>query len=92
VRPEDGDRRGAGGAGELGVGREAVEAGDLAEQLGGHQGAAAAFGEQSRRERRDECGELVLEVVDRARELADVAQPIAGDPDARALLGGSDDC
>ena len=54
-----GDRCGAGGAGELGVGGEAVDAGDLAEQLGGGQDAAAAFGEQPRRERGDERGELV---------------------------------
>ena len=49
-----GDRRRAGGAGELGVGGEAGDVGDLAEQLGGGQDAAAAFGEQPRRERGDE--------------------------------------
>jgi hypothetical protein len=36
----------AGGAGELGVGGEAVSSGDLADQLGRGQRAAAAFGEQ----------------------------------------------
>jgi hypothetical protein len=57
----------------------------LSKQLGGHHRAAAAFGEQSRREREDECGELVLELVDRAGALADASQFIAGDPDACAL-------
>ena len=49
--------------------------------------AAAAFGEQSRRERGDERGEFGFEVVDGAGELADAAQFVARDPDARALLG-----
>ena len=61
-----GDRGRAGGAGELGVGGEAVGAGDLADQLGRGQRAAAALGEQLRRERCGERGELALEVVDRA--------------------------
>src|SRR5215217_7371740 len=34
------------------------------------------------------AGELALEVVDRARQLADAAQFVARDPDAGALLGG----
>jgi hypothetical protein len=68
-----GDRCRAGGAGELGVAGEAGDAGDLAEQLGGGQDAAAAFGQQSRRERGDERGELGFEVVDGAGEFADAA-------------------
>ena len=68
-----GDRRAAGGARELGVGREAVGAGDLADELGGGQGAAAALGEQLRRVAFDERGELCLELVDARGELADAA-------------------
>ena len=82
-----GDRGRAGGAGELGIGGEAVGAGDLADQLGRGQRAAAAFGEQPRREGGGERRELALEVVDGARQLADAAQFVTGDPDAGALLG-----
>ena len=82
-----GDRGRAGGAGELGVGGEAAGVGDLADQLGRGQRAAAAFGPQPRREGGGERGELALEVVDRAGQLADAAQFVARDPDADALLG-----
>jgi hypothetical protein len=49
---------------ELGVGGEPCDAGDLADQLGGGQHAAAVFGQQPRREVRDELGQLALEGVD----------------------------
>jgi hypothetical protein len=68
-----GDRSRSGAAGELGVAGEASDVGDLAQELGGGQEAAAAFGQQSGRERGDERGELGLEVVDGAGELADAA-------------------
>ena len=55
VRPEEaGIGADAGGAGELGVGGEALDAGDLADQLGGGQHAAAALGQQPRRELGDQ--------------------------------------
>jgi hypothetical protein len=52
------DRRGPTGAGELGVGCEAVGAGDLADQLGGGQRATATLGQQLRRVALDQPGEL----------------------------------
>ena len=53
VRPEDaGIGADPASARELGVGGEALDAGDLADQLGGGQHAAAALGQQLRRERR----------------------------------------
>jgi hypothetical protein len=60
------DRCGRRGARELGVGGEALDAGDFADQLGGGQHAAAALGQQPRRERGDQRRELTLERVDRA--------------------------
>jgi hypothetical protein len=42
-------------AGELGVGGEAVDRSDLAEQLGGAQRAAAGKLEQPRRQRQRPC-------------------------------------
>ena len=53
-----GDRCGPAAARELGVGGEAVGAGDLADQLGGGQRAAAALCEQLRGVALDERGEL----------------------------------
>ena len=50
-------------------------------------GPEAGLGEQLRRDLGDELGDLGLERVDGARELAQVAQLVAGDPDARGLLG-----
>ena len=47
----------------------------------------AGLGEQLRRDLGDELGDLGLERVDGLRELAQVAQLVAGDPDARRLLG-----
>ena len=84
-----GDGRGAGGAREFGVAGEAGDVGDLAEQLGGGQDAAAAFGEQPRRERGDQGSEFGVEVVDGPGELADAAEFVAGDPDARGLRGAA---
>ncbi len=72
--------RGASGAGELGVVRGPVDAGDLAEQRGGDQHAAAGLGQQLWRELRDESCELVLDPVDGAGEVADATQLVAGDP------------
>ena len=60
-----GDRRDAGGAGELGVGGEALGAGDLADELGGGQRPAAGLGEQLRRELRRRASAISrLERVD----------------------------
>ena len=49
-----GDRRDAGGAGELRRGREALRAGDLADELGGDQRPEPGLVEQLRRDLRDE--------------------------------------
>ena len=62
-----GDRRDAGGAGELGRGGEALRAGDLADELGRGQRPEPRLGEQLRRDLRDELGDLALELVDRLR-------------------------
>src|SRR3954468_10779101 len=72
---------------ELGVAGEARDAGDLADQLGRDQRPAARVGGEPRRERDDERGELVLEVGDRARELADAIELVARNADASGLLG-----
>jgi hypothetical protein len=58
------DRGAAAGARELCVRREAVGAGDLADQLGGGQRAAAPLLKQLRRVALDEEGELCLEFAD----------------------------
>ena len=83
------DRRGPGDACELGVGREAADPGDLADEFGGCEDAAAGLGEQSGRDRSEEGGELALELVDSACELADAAQLVSGDPHASRLLAAS---
>ena len=57
-----GDRRDAGGAGELGRGGEALRAGDLADELGRRQGPEAGLGEQLRSDRGDEAGDLCARV------------------------------
>jgi hypothetical protein len=69
-----GDRRRAGDPRQLGVGREASDVGDLADELGRGQDAAAALGEELRRDVGDEDGELTLERIDRSGQLADAAQ------------------
>ena len=51
-------------AGEGGGRAEAVDARDLADELGGGERAAAGQGEQGRREVGDEAGDLALEGVD----------------------------
>ena len=60
-----GDRRDAGGAGELGRRGEALGAGDLADELGGDQRPEPRLAEQLRRDLPDELGDLALELVDR---------------------------
>jgi hypothetical protein len=87
VRPEDAGI-GADPAvrASFGVGREALDAGDFADQLGGGQHAAAALGQQPRRELGDQRRELALERVDRARQLADAAQLVARDLHPGCLL------
>ena len=79
--------RDAGGAGELGVAGEALAPAISPISLAAVSGAEAGLGEQLRRDLGDELGDLGLERVDGARELAHAAQLVAGDPDARGLLG-----
>ena len=88
-----GDRRGAGDAGELGVAGEACDAGDLADQLGGGQRAAAAVGEQPRRERGDERGEfgsrsVIARVSSRTRRSSSRAMRTRAVCSARARRAG----
>ena len=77
-----GDRRDAGQCGRsLRVGGEALDAGDLGRSAWPRSarrkpGSASSCGASAR----DQRGELVLEVVDRARQLADAAQLVARDP------------
>src|SRR3954454_9798983 len=83
----DRDRGDARGAGELGVGGEPVGAGDLADELGGGQRPEARLGKQLWRDVGDELGDLGLERLERGGELADAAQLVAGDTNARRLFG-----
>jgi hypothetical protein len=53
-----GDRCDAAGAGELGVGGEAIGAGDLTDELGRGQRPAAALGDEPRRDLGDQVGDL----------------------------------
>jgi hypothetical protein len=85
----DGDRRDAAGARELGITGEAMRAGDLPDQLARGQRPEARLGQQLRRDLGDEIGDLCLERVDGVRELADVTELVASDPDACGLLGAS---
>ena len=62
-----GYRRGPAGARELGVGGEAVGAGDLTDQLRCGQRTAASLGEQLRRVAFDQRGELCLQLADPGR-------------------------
>ncbi len=80
------DRCDAAGAGELGVGCEAVGAGDLADQLGGRQRPEAGLVEQLRGGLGDELGDLGLEILGGACEVADLPQLLARDANARGLL------
>jgi hypothetical protein len=90
VARRGGQWRGAGAAGQLGVGRKAVRAGDLADQLGGGQRSAPLFGQQRRRRLGDQVGQLGLQRVDRPGELADAAKLVTRDPDAGQLSGTSE--
>jgi hypothetical protein len=74
----DPDRCQAGRAGELGVGAEALGAGDLADELGRGQKTEPGLDEQVRRDPGDEVGELGLERVDGDGQLPQAA------PDARS--------
>jgi hypothetical protein len=80
-------RQGSVPARELEIGGEAVGAGDLADQLGGRQGAAARQRQQLRRLGLDERGELALERPDTTRALADRAHQLARHPHPHGLLG-----
>ena len=75
------------GACELCVGREAVGAGDLADQLRCGQRPTAALLKQLWRVALDERGELCLEFADPAGARGDLAHELAGDPHACGLLG-----
>ena len=83
----DGNRRDAGRAGELGFSGKAVGAGDLAQQLARGQRPKAGLGEQLRRVLGGQLGDLGLERVGSGRQIAQSPQLVAGDSDARGLLG-----
>jgi hypothetical protein len=83
----DGDRSDAGGARELGVCGEPVRAGDLADKLGRGERPQTGLAEQLRRDLVDEGADLCLERLERLGELADAAQLVTRDADARGLLG-----
>ena len=67
-------------AGELGVGAEAGDGADLAEQLGSGETATAWELEQSRHDRCCQGVELTVELADRAGQGAAAAEQLAGDP------------
>jgi len=81
------DRRRGGRSCELGVGGEAADASDLADQLRCGQRPAAALGDQASSQVGDQRRQLGLERADRAGQLADAPQLIASDPDSCRLLG-----
>ena len=74
----------------MGVGGEAVDPGDLADELRGEQHADPGFGEQLRRDLVDQGGDLVVEVFGGAGELAGAADHVAGDRDLDGLLGAGE--
>src|SRR3954464_11093092 len=80
------DPRDAGRARELGGGREAVSASDLADELGGDQRSESWLSEQFRCEPLDDGGDFAFELDDGRRQFAQPAQTVAGDPDAHRLL------
>jgi hypothetical protein len=82
----DVERGDAGVHGELGVGAEALDAGDLADQLRGGQRAAAWEREQLRRLAPHERLDLALEPVCLACQLAAVTDEFAGDAHLHRLL------
>ena len=90
VARADRDRGDAGGAGELGVRREPVRAGDLADELGRGQRPEPRLGEEVRGDLGDQVGDLGFQRLDGLGELAQPAQLVAGDPDARGLLGSGE--
>ena len=67
-----------------------LDAGDLADQLGGGQRAAAGLSSSSAARVRDQGRELAFELADRAGQLADPADQLAGDPHPRCLLGAGE--
>jgi hypothetical protein len=73
-------------AGKLGVGAEAVDWSDFAEQLGGGECATARQFEQSRRKRGSLETQLAVELEDRASEAAAAVEQLACDPHLDRLL------
>src|SRR3954454_3865434 len=73
-------------AGEPGRCAKALGAGGLAGELGGDQRPESRLAEQLRCDLPDERADLALELVDRLRELAQSAQLITRDANARRLL------
>src|SRR5204862_6292546 len=67
-------------AGKLRVGLEALDRADLAEQLGGADGAATGERQERRRGLLGRCLQLPVESEDRACETAAAADELAGDP------------
>jgi hypothetical protein len=53
-----------------GIGATPLGAGDFADELGGDQWPEPRLVEQLRRDPRDDCRDLTLELADRERELA----------------------
>ena len=88
VRPEETGSAGAGGEpGELRVAGEPIDAGDLADQLRGEDHSEATLGEQLRRDLVHQRHEFFVELVDRAGQIADPADLIVCDREARVALG-----
>jgi hypothetical protein len=73
------NRSASGDARELRIAGEAVNSGDLADQLGGDDHADPALCQQLRCDPLDECGELVMKFVDRPGKVADPPDLIARD-------------
>src|ERR1700684_4028543 len=66
---------------ELGVGGEPVDAGDLSDQLCGDEDPEAFLGQQSGTDPGDHDGEMFIETGDRAGQLAQAVDHVAGDLD-----------
>jgi hypothetical protein len=73
-------------AGELCVALEAADRADLAQQLGGAQGATAGQREELRSDGLDPLLELLVERVDRPRQLAAAVDELERDPHLHRLL------
>lgn len=71
-----GDRRDAGDSRDLRRCREALGAGDLADEVGGDQRPEPGLAEQLRRDLLDEDGDVALELIDRGGQLAQAAQQL----------------